>query len=384
MNPDDIHWVIPEFSTVFFLLMAGIFIFSCLIQIFFQWYFFYRIKGFKDAEIDNQETPPVSVVICARNELANLRKLIPLLLEQDYPDFEIIIIDDRSDDPMYDFMLEQKSVHDKVKLVRINYTPEGMNPKKFALTMGIRSAKFQNLLFTDADCFPASDDWIRSMASHMLGKEEIILAYAPYYKERGFLNLLIRYDTFYTAVQYFSFAMAGLPYMGVGRNLAYKKSLFMKLKGFNKHVPLTGGDDDLFVNRAASEDNVSICLNPRSYTYSIPKHSWFDWYRQKTRHLSVGKHYKSGHKWLLGLLGATNVLVYFSFIPLLFFPMGWPLALSGAFLKILNHGIVLRAVNKRLKEPISSWLLPVLDFVHSMFIFAFSFPARFSRRATWM
>jgi len=384
MNPDDIHWVIPEFSTVFFLLMAGIFIFSCLIQIFFQWYFFYRIKGFKDAEIDNQETPPVSVVICARNELANLRKLIPLLLEQDYPDFEIIIIDDRSDDPMYDFMLEQKSVHDKVKLVRINYTPEGMNPKKFALTMGIRSAKFQNLLFTDADCFPASDDWIRSMASHMVGKEEIILAYAPYYKERGFLNLLIRYDTFYTAVQYFSFAMAGLPYMGVGRNLAYKKSLFMKLKGFNKHVPLTGGDDDLFVNRAASEDNVSICLNPRSYTYSIPKHSWFDWYRQKTRHLSVGKHYKSGHKWLLGLLGATNVLVYFSFIPLLFFPMGWPLALSGAFLKILNHGIVLRAVNKRLKEPISSWLLPVLDFVHSMFIFAFSFPARFSRRATWM
>jgi cellulose synthase/poly-beta-1,6-N-acetylglucosamine synthase-like glycosyltransferase len=384
MNPDemvDLNW---NLTTVVFLLLAGIFIFSSLIQIFFQWYFFYRIKAFKDMKGDDAIHPPVSVVICARNELANLRKLIPLLLEQDYPEFEIVIIDDRSDDPMYDFMLEQKSVHEKVKLVRINYTPDGMNPKKFALTMGIRSARHPNLLFTDADCFPAGKHWIRSMAKHMHGKEEIILAYAPYHKQKGFLNLLIRYDTFYTAVQYFSFAMAGLPYMGVGRNLAYKKPLFMKLKGFNKHMPLTGGDDDLFVNRASSEDNVSICLDEESYTFSNPKETWYDWYRQKTRHLSVGKYYKSNHKWLLGLLAATNLLFYFTLIPLLFFPLGWQLAAGGAFLKILNQLIVLSGVNKRLKEPISIGLFPILDFVHCMFIFAFSFPARFSRRATWM
>jgi glycosyltransferase involved in cell wall biosynthesis len=364
--------------------LAGLFIFSCLIQIFFQWYFFYRIRSFKAQPAPTADFPPVSVVICARNELANLQKLIPLLLEQDYPDFEVVIIDDRSDDPMYDFMLAQKAEHKRVRLVRINYTPEGMNPKKFALTMGIRSARFENLVFTDADCFPDSPNWLRAMAVHMTGKEEIVLGYAPYFQEPGFLNLLIRYDTFYTAVQYFSFAMAGLPYMGVGRNLAYKKSLFMKLKGFYKHMPLTGGDDDLFVNRASTDDNIAMCLDPEGFTHSIPKTTWYSWYRQKTRHLSVSRFYKSGHKTMLGLLGLTHLLFYFTLPAILWIPMGWTVALAGYVLKTLNQMIVLRAVNSKLKEPISIWAYPILDFVHGMFIFAFSIPARFSRRATWM
>lgn len=362
---------------------AGIFVFSACIQFFFHWYFFLRISRFREDRMDPNRWPPVSVVICARNELVNLQKLIPLLLEQDYPDFEVIIIDDRSEDPMYDYMLEQKSVHQKVHLVRINYTPEGMNPKKFALTMGIKSARHQNLLFTDADCFPASNQWIKSMARYMVGKEEIIIAYAPYQKEKGFLNLLIRYDTFYTAVQYISLAMAGLPYMGVGRNLAYKSSLFMKLKGFYKHVPLNGGDDDLFVNRASTEDNIAVCLNPESFTYSIPKRSWATWYRQKTRHLAVGRYYKSNHKLLLGLLAVSNLLFYFSVIPLAFFPKAWPVVAGLFMVKLINQAFVMGRVNEQLKEPISIWLFPLLDFVHSIVIFAFSFPARFSKRATW-
>lgn len=375
----DIHpWLLP-----FLLGLAGLFVFCAVIQIFYHWYFFLRILKFKDLEENPPQWPPVSVVICARNEIENLQKLIPLLLEQDYPDFEIIIIDDRSEDPMYDYMLEQKATHQKVKLVRINYTPEGMNPKKFALTMGIRSARNQNLLFTDADCFPNSDQWIKTMARHMAGPEEITLAYSPYYKEKGLLNLLIRYDTFFTAVQYFSFALAGLPYMGVGRNLAYKKPLFMKLKGFYKHMPLTGGDDDLFVNRAASKDNISICISADAFTYSIPKKSWYGWFRQKTRHLAVGRFYKSQHKWVLGLYGLTNILFYFSAIPLFFFPLTWPLALGFFLFKTLNHAVVMNQVKKILAEPFSFWAFPLLDIVHSILIFAFAFPARFSKRVTW-
>ena len=285
---------------------------------------------------------------------------------------------------MYDYMLEQKSTQKQLKLVRINYTPEGMNPKKFALTMGIRSARFNNLLFTDADCFPASNQWIRSMAAHLHGKEEIVLGYSPYQKSSGFLNLLIRYDTFYTAVQYFSFALVGLPYMGVGRNLSYKKPLFMKLKGFYKHVPLTGGDDDLFVNRAASNKNISVNLDHESFTYSIPKTSWHQWYRQKTRHLSVGKYYRSNHKFLLGLLALSNILFYISAIPLFFYSLTLPLALGGFLWKIINHAVVMNQIKRRLNEPFSFWIFPLLDFVHSVSIFAFSIPARFSKRVTWM
>jgi len=280
-------------------------------------------------------------------------------------------------------MLEKRAENQRLKLVRINYTPEGMNPKKFALTMGIRSARHQNLLFTDADCFPASTLWIRSMARYMVGKEEITLGYAPYFKKPGFLNQLIRFDTFITAIQYVSFAMAGLPYMGVGRNLSYKKNLFMKLKGFYKHMPLTGGDDDLFVNRASTEDNIAICLQPDSYTFSIPKETFFDWYRQKTRHLSVGKYYKSSHKWVLGILNVTQLLFFLSIPALLFFSLGWLVALSGYFIRALNQMFVFRAVNQKIKEPFSIWMFPVLDFVHTILIFVFSFPAIFSRRVTW-
>jgi cellulose synthase/poly-beta-1,6-N-acetylglucosamine synthase-like glycosyltransferase len=377
--------VLPTGLLFYFLLgLTGLFVFCAVIQIFYHWYFFLRVLQFRDLEKDPPAWPPVSVVICARNEIDNLKKLIPLLLEQDYPDFEIIIIDDRSDDPMYDYMLEQKAAHKKVKLVRINYTPEGMNPKKFALTMGIRSAQNQNLLFTDADCFPASDQWIKTMARHMTGQEEITLAYSPYMKESGLLNLIIRYDTFFTAVQYFSFALAGLPYMGVGRNLSYKKPLFMKLKGFYKHMPLNGGDDDLFVNRAASKDNISICLSPEAYNYSVPKKSWNTWYRQKTRHLAVGKFYKTRHKWLLGLYGATNLLFYLSVMPLFFFSLTWPLALGFFLFKTLNQALVMNRVKRIIAEPISFWVFPVLDFIHCILIFAFAIPARFSRRVTWM
>lgn len=375
----------PALSLVDWLLysLAGVFLFSCLIQVFYQWFFFYRVSGFQSEKPAIEKTVPVSVIVCARNELENLRKLIPLLLDQDYPEFEVIIIDDRSDDPMYDFMLDQKAEHQRLRLVRINYTPEGMNPKKFALTMGIKSARYPNLLFTDADCFPAGRNWIAGMAPFMAGKEEIVLGYAPYFKERGFLNLLIRYDTFYTAVQYFSFALAGLPYMGVGRNLAYKRPLFMRLKGFYKHMPLTGGDDDLFVNRASTEDNISICLDPEAYTYSIPKKTFYTWYRQKTRHLSVSRHYKSNHIALLAFLGGTQILFYLSLPALFFIPMGWAFALGGFLFRSINQIWVMSAVKRKIQEPFSVWMLPILDFVHGMLIFAFSIPARFFKRATW-
>jgi len=147
---------------------------------------------------------------------------------------------------------------------------------------------------------------------------------------------------------------------------------------------LTGGDDDLFVNRAASNNNISVNLDPESFTYSIPKSTWYDWYRQKTRHLSVGQHYRSNHKWLLGLLAASNLLFYVSAIPLFFFSLTLPLVSIGFLWKVVNHAVVMNQIKRKLNEPISFWAFPLLDFIHSIIIFAFSFPARFSKRVTWM
>jgi cellulose synthase/poly-beta-1,6-N-acetylglucosamine synthase-like glycosyltransferase len=365
------------------LTLLGLFSFFGVLHLFYQLFFFSRTGTFSQINNKSNDNPFVSVIVCARNELENLKKLIPYLLEQDYPNYEIIIVDDRSEDAQYDFLLEQRSVHKNLRLVRIHFTPEGMNPKKYALTIGIRAAKGEHLLFTDADCVPASNLWIKSMISAFGTNDEIVLGYAPYIKNSSLLNLLIRYDTFYTAIQYFSFALAGLPYMGVGRNLAYRKSLFMKLKGFYKHIHVTGGDDDLFVNRAAHAGNVSVCAVEDAYTYSLPKTSWKAWFRQKKRHYHAGKYYKSFDKLNLSLLHGSNFAFYFFGFQLFFYSdLLIPVAI-GFGVKWLVQIMLFYRIKEVIKEPIPVLLFPLLDVVHTFISFVFGTAALFSKRVTW-
>jgi hypothetical protein len=120
-------------------------------------------------------------------------------------------------------------------------------------------------------------------------------------KGPGALNKIIRFDTFHTALQYLSYALAGQPYMGVGRNLSYKKAVFLRNKGFSaiNHVP--GGDDDLFINKVATKENTAIVIDKDTFTLSDPKKNFGEWFRQKARHYTTAKYYKPRHKFLLGL-----------------------------------------------------------------------------------
>lgn len=365
------------------LTILALFSFFGLVHLFYQLFFFTRAFTFKGKGSKSRQQPFVSVIVCARNELDNLRKLIPRLLEQDYPHFEVIIVDDRSDDIQYDYLLEIKGLYENLRVVRIHFTPEGMNPKKYALTIGIRAARGEHLLFTDADCMPASTHWISAMMAEFGQDDEIVLGYAPYEKQPTLLNLLIRYDTFYTAVQYFSFALAGLPYMGVGRNLAYRKSLFMKLKGFYKHIQVTGGDDDLFVNRAAHAGNVSVCTTADAYTYSIPKATWPEWYKQKLRHYHAGKYYKSIDKLNLGLLHGSNLAFYVAGFILSLQPSGWLVTATGLGVKWVVQTIIFYKIKQTIKERLPVLALPVLDVAHTFIAFVFSASALFARRVEW-
>jgi hypothetical protein len=91
--------------------------------------------------------------------------------------------------------------------------------KKLSITLGVKGAKFEHLILTDADCRPASRNWLKSIAENFSNEKQIVLGYGPYKKEKGFLNRLIRFDTTWIGMNYFSMALAKLPYMGVGRNL---------------------------------------------------------------------------------------------------------------------------------------------------------------------
>jgi hypothetical protein len=112
------------------------------------------------------------------------------------------------------------------------------------------------------------------------------------------------------AIQYFSFARIGMPYMGVGRNLAYRKSFFIEKKGFVNHYHVSSGDDDLFVNQNGNRKNTRIEFVPESHTVSEPKADLQSWIYQKSRHATTGKFYKFYHIILLALFPLTTLALY--------------------------------------------------------------------------
>lgn len=281
------------------------------IQLFYYWYFFARVSYFKEKEKTVAHTHPVSVIICARDEASNLINNIPAILCQNYPyTNELIIVNDNSYDDTIHVIEQFKKEYKHINAIHLTEEAKFLQGKKFPLSMGIKAAKYELLLLTDADCTPASDQWMHDMQSHFDDGIDIVLGYGPYKKRKGFLNKVIRFETFHTALQYLSYSLAGVPYMGVGRNLAYKKLLYNSVKGFTSHSNIPSGDDDLFINQVATSSNVAVSLNPSTFTYSRPKKTWEEWRKQKQRHLSTGKYYKPLHKVLLGAYSFTQTIFY--------------------------------------------------------------------------
>jgi poly-beta-1,6-N-acetyl-D-glucosamine synthase len=242
--------------------------------------------------ISTPQFDPISVIICARNEDDNLTEFLPKVLTQDYPNFEVIVVNDCSDDNTEHVIDEYIKIFPNLRKANIKEDGYYKHGKKFALLVGIKAAQNENLVMTDADCYPSTNQWLKEIAMGFATNKEIILGYGAYEKTTGFLNKLIRFDTFTIALLYFSAAIKGKAYMGVGRNLAYKKNLFFKHKGFSTHYHINSGDDDLFVNQAATSQNVNIAVHENCITYSKPKTTFGNWRRQKQRHLTTAPHYK--------------------------------------------------------------------------------------------
>jgi hypothetical protein len=252
--------------------------------------------------------------------------------------------------------------------------------KKFPLSMGIKSSKYETLLLTDADCVPASEHWIDMMQNAYNEDTEIVLGYGAYIKHNGFLNKLIRFETFHTALQYFSYALAGLPYMGVGRNLSYKKNVFNRNKGFSSINHLPSGDDDLFINQVATKSNTKIVINKEAHTLSEPKKTFSDWIKQKNRHYTTAKYYKPKFKLLLSLYGASFFVMYPLFVACLIF-CNWWLVLSIFGLRFLLQLLVFAKSMKKLNEKDLLpwfWLLDIWMFLYQILFI----PALFKRPKT--
>ncbi len=340
--------------------LLGIFAGSFLLQMIYLWFIHARLVFYKPSTSRIRKAP-VSIVICARNEENNLRKNLPGVLEQDYPEFEVIVINDASVDKTEDVLRDLKQEYSHLRTSSIEENIHQRRGKKLALTVGLKAARYDWVLLTDADCIPAGSSWLEKMQRNFKKDTEIVLGYGPYKREKGLLNLVIRYEAFFIAMQYFGFALAGFPYMGVGRNLGYRKKIFFKNKGFASHYELASGDDDLFVNEVARKKITRIEIGKESHTFSEPESSWRGWYFQKKRHLTTGPRYRLSTKFLLGSEILSRLVFYTLFILLLSLHVMLPIVLGIFLLRMLSTIVIIKLVMGRLNEKYLLLISPLLD-----------------------
>lgn len=345
-----------------------------VIQVFYYLFFFRRLAFYNNPSKSLTIEHPVSIVLCARDEAHNLVKTLPGILVQDYKTtYEIVLVNDNSTDDTKYLVDEFKKSFKNINYVALTQEAKMISGKKFPLSMGIKSSRHEIVLLTDADCVPASEFWIQQMQDRYDDGIEIILGYGAYHKKPGILNKLIRFETFHTALQYLSYALAGKPYMGVGRNLSYKKEVFLRNKGFSSINQIPSGDDDLFINQVANARNTAICIEHTAHTLSEPKTKWNDWMTQKYRHYTTSKYYRRGHKALLGLYSLSLFLVYpLLVISIIFF--NWWIALAVYGIRLLVQAIVLfKGMQKLNERDLWPWFL-FLD-IWMFFYYIFTLPA---------
>ncbi len=340
----------------------------------------YKIKELPE----DASYPPLSVVICAKNEEENLKQNLESILNQDYPDFEVVLVNDCSSDDSEWVLKDLSKRYSNLNVVTLKEDARFKHGKKFAVTIGIKGAKNQLMVFTDADCKPQSNQWLKHMGNSFASNTEIVLGYSPYNRLPGFLNKFIRFETFHTAISYLSYALKHDAYMGVGRNMAYSEDLFFKGKGFASHMHIPSGDDDLFVNQNATKQNTTICIHPDAQVWSEPKTSYSSYSLQKARHHGASKAYKSKHKWMLSMQVSSAVIFYIAFIAGMFLYPEFRIHLAAAyFVRLAVQMLIYRSAMKKLQVLDLLLFIPLLDIFFYFYTAFNGFLSLFRREVRW-
>lgn len=308
--------------------------------------------------------PKVSILICAKNEAKNLALHLPKILEQEYPHFEVVVVNDQSTDNTLDVL---EKFQKECTLLKIFTTP-GKSSKKKALQFAKEKANGDVFLLTDSDCYPASRQWIKFMVAQLDYSHQVCLGYGAYSLKKGWLSKLQRYETLTTAMQYFTFTLLGFPYMGVGRNLAYTAILDKNIAPNNAYYQSLSGDDDLFIQEAKKHTLFKIQLDQRSFTYSEAPESLSSWWHQKRRHISAASYYTLKDKIMLSLVFFIKFSFWTIFILSLFFSPS--LLIFSCFFSLISLlTIIYYFASRKLNEPKIFWFSSFLDFGLNCFLF---------------
>lgn len=333
--------------------------------------FFFRRKF--NHPIEEHSFEAASVIIAFKNEKENLPELIQALKSQSIPKekIEVIFIDDYSTDNSLEALNLITKEFTHFKVIKNKYKPG----KKNALKTGIEEAKHDILILTDADCIPGKN-WLNSILKSFTPDIDIVYGYSPFISQKSFLNKICQYENLFTSVLMQAFQNVEFPYMSFGRNLAYRKSLFNRLGGFQQIEHSISGDDDLFFQLALTNGaKAKLIYDPENIVFTKCNYNFKEYFNRKTRHISASKFYKQDIKVALGLIYISNILINIFLVPSLlsldlflvtFIIMNW-----------LIKGIMIYDFNKQLKLNYPVYLIPIVDFLYFLMLLFIGIRSRF-------
>ena len=342
-------------------------------------------------EKQETDTPPLSVILVAKDAASDLLKNLPAILEQDYPDFEVIVIYDQSSDDDCEDVL--KLLEDKYPHLHHSFIPDSaryISHKKLGITMGIKASHHEWLVFTEPNCRPSSNKWLRKMARNFTNGTDIVLGYSNYEKTKGWFNRKVTFDTLLNAMRYLGKAVDGHPYTGCGRNLAYRKSLYYEQKGFTSHLNLQRGEDDLFINQVANGKNTRVEASPESIVRITAPHYKKDWYEDKLNYHLTSRLYKGFSRYLMGFETCTRLLFLLMVIVCIVYGIltqSWIVlgtAIMLWLLRYLMQVMVFRKTSIALGERKFYSTLLMFDWMQPLWNFRLKLSQRFSRKDEFM
>ncbi|MPL66710.1 hypothetical protein SDC9_12397 [bioreactor metagenome] len=361
---NDMDFLDYQFNTVgfYFAIILGIII---LFQILYYFIVYGRVAFFKDNNLTTDEKqkyiPSVSVVMCVKDDAYNLEKKLPIILEQEYPNFEVVVVNDASKDETEYVLRVLQEIYPNLNVVNLYNNVNGFLGKKYPLSLGIKSAKNEIILLTESDTMPLNYNWITTMVKGFRQKKDIVLGFTNFEQKPTFLNTLMQYENLTSAMNYLGNAMLNNPYMGQGRNMAYKREFFFETGGFISQYNISVGEDDLFINKNANSKNTAVVLNRDSINLASPKEKREEWVIQKKKHFKSMSHFKLKDKIISTLMPFATLLIYVSVALSILFQFPWQYAILPLVLKYTFQIIVYYKSSKTLATKQVAFLSPLLE-----------------------
>ena len=339
MDLTSINTILPASAGILF------FIQSC-----YHWGLYRNLYLHSKKEKKETDTPPLSVILVAKDAASDLQKNLPAILEQDNPEFEVIVIYEQSADDNCEDVL--KLLQEKYPHLHHSFIPDSaryISHKKLGITMGIKASHYDWLVFTEPNCRPESNQWLRKMARNFTSNTDIVLGYSNYEKTKGWFNRKITFDTMLNSMRQLGRAIGGHPYTGCGRNLAYRKSLYYNQKGFASHLNLQRGEDDLFVNRTANKKNTRIETSPESIVRITAPHFKKNWAEDKLSYNMTSHYFKGISRYVMGFETCSRLLFFLAFIACLVYGIwiqNWKTVGIASFLWLIRFVLLLVVFRK--------------------------------------